>query len=143
MIKVYGASDDLIEVEVDGKSHDEYGAFGDATFMHFDCGVVLRCEYAPDEGDYGGNWKIEAVKKPKGVKVKIEHVAGQDGEDEEKQDIAYINAPLKWVFKSDDDTISNDEMRESLSNADWDDADFKDIESVFAIALKCGAIRCP
>lgn len=58
-IKIYGASDDLIEVEDEQNGLDEHGSYS-PKHVRFSDGTRLRCEYAPD--GYGGNWKIDVVK---------------------------------------------------------------------------------
>ena len=56
MVKVYGASDDLLEIE----GYDEIDCYGKTVKVGFDDGTVIRCSY----GKPGlAVWKIEVVKQ--------------------------------------------------------------------------------
>lgn len=56
--KVYGHSDDCIEVDTGNRRGDEFSAYNEPKFLHFADGTVLRVEY----GD-GGQWKIVRTKE--------------------------------------------------------------------------------
>jgi len=57
-VKIYGRSDDLIEV--DGSFSDEFNAsYGDWAYLHFDEGTVLKIGYDLVDGK---GWHIEVVK---------------------------------------------------------------------------------
>ena len=57
MIKVYGASDDLVEVEGAAYPADEIGCYGGDVFLVFTDGTVAKVSYPKSPGL--GVWKIE------------------------------------------------------------------------------------
>ena len=74
--RVYGASDDLIEL--DGAIYDEFDAYEEVKQLTFDNGVVLVIQYADE-----GIWRIEDRSLQKGLVVltKCEDREGYDGPD--------------------------------------------------------------
>lgn len=86
-ITVYGASDDLIEVE--GQVREEFTAVrdGEPNYLGFSCGVVLSVVY-----DQDGFWRIRAL-------AGAEHVSITPGTDEDTDysDRALIDADVSWV----------------------------------------------
>lgn len=93
MIKVYGASDDLVEIEGDIK--EEFGAFNCKGYLMFSNGVLLTIEY----GDMG-IWRIECLVDPNNF-VEIEKCPLND-EDDSYSDIANIKDNIKFVIFSTD-----------------------------------------
>lgn len=59
MVRIYGFSDDLVEIEGAGRWDDEYGCYNRDAIIYFDDGTVLRMTY--DDG----RWK--AVVENKGT----------------------------------------------------------------------------
>lgn len=57
-VTIYGASDDLIEV--DGAIREEFSAYGEWRYLHFDDGTVIRGGYGlvPNRG-----WHFEVVRR--------------------------------------------------------------------------------
>lgn len=73
MIKVYGASDDLIEVE--GSISEEFSASSDEdNYLGFSNGTVLRVRYTDN-----GTWEIRVMKNG-GGKPCITHNNGPDSD---------------------------------------------------------------
>lgn len=90
--KIYGASDDLIEI--DGDVYEEFGAWShdqDAQYVAFSNGVLLRIQYT-DDGD--GIWRITPVSGPTDS-VTIAQCAVDDPD--HYSDVATITDPLAWV----------------------------------------------
>ena len=85
---IYGASDDLIEV--DGDITEEFNAIEQHPYyLGFSTGVVLCIEYGTD-----GIWHI----RPKAGKDKV-HIEFEtsDGEGDSYSDRATITEPVEWV----------------------------------------------
>lgn len=62
MIRIYGASDDLVEVEADDGTGDEIGSYEQETTIlvgTIKAGVVVRFTYGPRVGEIGagGTWQ--------------------------------------------------------------------------------------
>lgn len=95
MIKVYGASDDLIEVE--GDVSEEFpalrefdnGSYEDGGYLAFSDGTILRVEYAES-----GVWRIHPV-RVEGATLTITQ-APEDDEDN-YSDVAVIDTAIRWV----------------------------------------------
>lgn len=96
MIKVYGASDDLIEVE--GDVSEEFTPKraeqdNESNYLAFSNGVVLEIEYTRS-----GRWSIRPIKG--GTRVTIEFSTDDDGTDEDRyaySDKATIEETVSWV----------------------------------------------
>jgi hypothetical protein len=87
--KVYGASDDLIEVE--GPFTEEFGADSDeGQILAFSDGTLLELKY-----DNDGLWRI--VRLAEGT-CEYAHVPGSVYED--RCDVAILRGELRWVVKS-------------------------------------------
>ena len=93
-ITVYGASDDLIEIE--GDIREEFDVTGDADdglMLGFSDGTVLSVRYAND-----GNWRISVAAKGTS---EVQHVpAGSNGlpeNDEDYSDRATLDGDIAWV----------------------------------------------
>lgn len=84
-VTVYGASDDLIEVE--GDISEEFGAHHDSNYVAFSNGVVLRVAY-----DRDGFWRIAPVAG--GSRVTIEFA---DDEETNYSDRATITEDVAWA----------------------------------------------
>jgi hypothetical protein len=86
-VTVYGASDDLIEVE--GDIREEFTALTDGPdLLCFSTGDVLRIRY----GDQGV-WRIEAVISERGVQI----TQAPENDDTNYSDRAVIEGNVKWV----------------------------------------------
>lgn len=88
-VTIYGASDDLIEVEGDIREefNPPYGV-EEEVFLAFSNGTVLRIKYTN-----AGVWRIAPVIF--GGELKIEQ-APEDNEDN-YSDRAFIGSPILWV----------------------------------------------
>lgn len=84
-VTIYGASDDLIEIE--GDIREEFNALGG--FLAFNDGNVLRIDYTGE-----GIWRITPTSYGKG-EVVIEQAVSSD--DDNYSDRATIEGQLKWV----------------------------------------------
>lgn len=65
MITVYGYSDDLVEIERDGKFFTEIDCFDRAVRVSFSDGTVIRVSYGKTspKGESLGIWQIKVTKK--------------------------------------------------------------------------------
>lgn len=81
-IEVYGASDDLIEIEASGENGDELGGGSTPRFLFFADGTVLRVIY----GDQG-IWRIERVKAGTAV---YKHEPGKSPDDKRYSDTVWL-----------------------------------------------------
>jgi hypothetical protein len=79
MIRVYGSSDDLVEIE--GDLTEEFS--GDNLILGFSNGLLLRIEYSPS-----ATWFIRPLNKPKGVFLDIQFAPEND--DDNYSDVAVI-----------------------------------------------------
>jgi hypothetical protein len=87
MIKVYGSSDDLIEVEGDIEEEFTLSEY-DENLLAFSNGVVLRIKY-----NDSGIWRISPV-----TGNMVIHMAPEDDEDN-YSDVAIIEDDIRWVVQ--------------------------------------------
>lgn len=87
---IYGASDDLIEVEGDVREEFPYINDEDGDLFAFSNGVVLRVRYTSD-----GLWRID--KLASGDKVAIDSAG--DPESDNYSDRATIDDDVFWVVQ--------------------------------------------
>ena len=88
MIKIYGASDDLIEIE--GDFTEEFDVnFDEITFIGISDGTLLRVSY-------DGMWHIIVIRKPVETSINIHRAMN---EDDDYSDIAEIdtNGKADWL----------------------------------------------
>jgi hypothetical protein len=88
MIKIYGASDDLVEVE--GDINEEFGWFADNDKprpMGFSDGTLLSVRYDED-----GIWRITLIESGTAVFNKKEGSVSQDTNDE-----VTLTGNIRWV----------------------------------------------
>lgn len=87
---VYGASDDLIEIE--GSLREEFYATSEVhdegDLLAFSTGVVLRVRYDTD-----GIWRIT----PLMGRERCEHVIAPTDDEDHYSDRVYLAEPPKWV----------------------------------------------
>ena len=92
MIKVYGASDDLIEIE--GDIREEFSPrCEEPTYLAFSDGTVLRFDYTSD-----GLWKIYCIHTGS-RKIVYEHQA-TDPDSDQYSDIVILD-DITWVVCGD------------------------------------------
>lgn len=92
---VYGASDDLIEV--DGLIREEFNVIDEPRYLAFSDGTVLRIEYAGD-----GCWRVD--QRAKGS-CSVEKVHDGTDEDEPRRpdgtptysDVVVLTGDISWV----------------------------------------------
>lgn len=98
-ITVYGASDDLIEIE--GDITEEFYVYGvpeSESVLAFSNGVVLRAFYTES-----GIWRISTITKPSGIDIaKIE---APEDDDDNYSDRVTVPGSIKWVVKGDGDAF--------------------------------------
>lgn len=85
MVKVYGESDDLVEIEGSSYWNDEIGCYGKDVRIWFCDGTVIRIRYA------GGIWRID-VEAQGTEKHRLDVCSGEDEDD--YSDCFYINAEI-------------------------------------------------
>lgn len=85
---VYGASDDLIEIE--GELREEFYLQNDdeGDLLAFSTGVVLRVRYDDD-----GIWRVT----PLAGSSRLEHVIAPTDDEDNYSDIVYLNETPEWV----------------------------------------------
>ncbi|MDQ0376537.1 hypothetical protein [Amycolatopsis thermophila] len=86
MLKIYGASDDLIEVE--GDVREEFDALATHRLVAVSNGVLLRVEY-----DQDGVWRI----KPLAGADRVHVVQAPAGDEDNYSDVATIDEDVEWV----------------------------------------------
>ena len=91
-ITVYGASDDLIEVE--GDLSEEWsplsdGASDDGGLLAFSDGTVLRVAYTDD-----GVWRVTPLSRGSATMTKTEAV---DADDDNYSDRVTLDGDIRWV----------------------------------------------
>jgi hypothetical protein len=94
MIKVYGASDDLIEIE--GDIREEFDTYDAENFLTFNDGTVLHVKY-----DDPGIWKVNRVQNGSATYCKIyEADEGSEERGEGYTDIVTLVGAIKSVCLS-------------------------------------------
>lgn len=94
MIRVYGASDDLVEVE--GDITEEFPHYGEPVLLAFSEGTILRVVF-----DRDGIWRITPVFKGKARMTHI--ICNPDPlDDDEYSDVVHLfdeelDEPIQWV----------------------------------------------
>ena len=97
MVKVYGASDDLIEIEGDIRA--EFGASineGETNLLAFSDGTLLRLTY-----DYDGIWRITIVELGTSTVVQT-HGSVKD----DTNDVVTIKGDVRWVVCADGEKMA-------------------------------------
>ena len=89
-VKVYGSSDDLIEVE--GDIREEFGAYDQAKLLIFNDGTQVKVQYSPE--GYDGKWRVEPKVKPEGVMMA--HIPAKN-DDDDYSDVLEIEGPFTSV----------------------------------------------
>ena len=84
MIKVYGASDDLVEVE--GDIEEEWGSCYDGGILACSDGTLIAIEY-------DGEWHLSVLHNGDSLTV----VTPMDRDKDEYTDTVTIDGPIKWV----------------------------------------------
>lgn len=129
-VMVYGASDDLIEVEGDVKLED--GSYDRPGFIHFpDVGAVLKVEYSPS--GYDGRWKIDVVNDG-GLDISIE--PSGDADSANYSDKATVTGAFDAgaIFKCDTaEGASVDMMASQLEDfTDWRSLDEDELREIWS-----------
>lgn len=90
-VTVYGASDDLIEV--DGDIREEFYANGDdgADYLAFSNGLVLQVIYGDE-----GVWRINTVEP--GYGEIVTRVPAPIGDDNNYSDRVTVKADFRWIM---------------------------------------------
>ena len=136
-IKIYGASDDLVEVEGNVPGCDEFN--DTPLYIELSLGDVFKVEYTK-----GGVWTVEHVKRGglKAAKGKIIKEPHGDGDDPEPYtETVTITAPVEWVEAWKDYPPTVEEMRWKLErflsgNDGFDEDRFlsdDDVRAIWAI----------
>jgi hypothetical protein len=90
MLKVYGASDDLIELDGNnGDVNEEFGVYldnGEARYLGFSDGTVLRAVYDED-----GIWRLTPIFKGTLYERKEDGVVASD-----TNDVVWFRDGVKW-----------------------------------------------
>ncbi|WP_433730778.1 hypothetical protein ACQP2Y_20990 [Actinoplanes sp. CA-051413] len=94
-ITVYGASDDLIEVDGDIREEFPYRSDEESGILAFSDGTVLRIAFDPDGS---GNWRITPLAQGS-AKLAIAQTAEEDDTDRANLDgeIAWVVHGIGWA----------------------------------------------
>ena len=87
-VSIYGASDDLVEVEGDVREEFSYG--DGPGYVALSSGVLLSIEYTR-----AGIWRIAPVSVPDGVVVAVKQAVSAD--DDVYSDTATVEGDIAWV----------------------------------------------
>lgn len=98
-VTIYGASDDLVEIE--GDLDEEFG--GDDVVLAFGDGTVLRVSFAPS-----GVWGIERQAAGSAVYEKVE---APPGDEDNYSDRVTLIGRLRWVLATEATVASLHEIR--------------------------------
>lgn len=125
MIRIFGHSDDLIEVEKDGEPWEEFSVFDSERFLHFSDGTVVRCEYGQ-----GGKWSINAVKFGSVGEKNVRRLKDQKG-----SDVGAIDGSPAWVecWTTAEEPTAEELIHEitQWDEADWEVADAKTLLGIY------------
>ena len=89
MIRVTGASDDLIEIDGDIREEYDWCSHEDEKrYLAFSDGTVLSCKYDDD-----GIWRFNTVSKGTSEIHKVDGIV-----DEDTNDVVTLNGDIKWVL---------------------------------------------
>jgi len=88
MVKIYGASDDLVEIEGSSWPEDEIGCYDKAVRISFDDGTVIRVEYPKPNA---GVWFID-IEERGGAEVDFRECWDEDTDP--YSDVLYIDAEI-------------------------------------------------
>jgi len=92
MIKIYGASDDLIEVEGDISEEFNPGD-DDASILALSDGTVLRVRY---DGD--GCWRVERMVTGSAAYT---HESAEGPDTDRYSDVATLEGDIRWCVRGD------------------------------------------
>lgn len=110
-VRVYGASDDLIEVE--GDLREEFGACDTVVMLVFADGTRLRVVYSPE--GYNGRWQIAVLDDPTGT---VKHTPALD-EDANYSDVVEFETDSRWVECWGEAGPDPDLLAQTLEEWDW------------------------
>ncbi len=127
--KIYGASDDLIEVE--GKPiQDEFNWYSDdkPCYLNFSDGTQLSCLY-----DQDGIWRFARTREGSAT---MRHEPGSVEED--RSDVVYLDGDIAWVEQWEEAVPTQKNMAEKMSElADrfrfWHDMPIEKLRAIYEI----------
>lgn len=127
--KIYGASDDLIEVE--GKPiRNEFNWYADdkPCYLNFSDGTQLSCLYDKD-----GIWRLARTREGSAT---MRHEPGSVEED--RPDVVYLNGDITWVEQWEEAVPTQKNMAEKMSElADrfrfWHDMPIEKLRAIYEI----------
>lgn len=91
VVKIYGASDDLIEIDGEVKGCDEYSPDDDIGYVELSTGDVFKVEYTK-----GGTWRVSHLLDSKKLQVEIEKCP-EDDDPDPYTDTATVRGEIAWV----------------------------------------------
>lgn len=95
MLKVYGCSDDLVEIEGTKTQYDEIGCYDSDVLIEFTDGTIIRVHYGKGEK---GIWDIKILSKGAAI---VKFIVCEDEDADIYSDILEINAEVKSVTLED------------------------------------------
>lgn len=111
-LKIYGASDDLIEVE--GDAQEEFNHFSkEPAFLHLGTAAVVKCQYAND-----GIWRLEVVRIVMDARIVSFKTGSAEGDTNDMLVIEGENLTPLGFWSSAEGPTDLD-MREWIEN-EWD-----------------------
>lgn len=96
-VRIHGASDDLIHVETEVKTHELILPISDETYIALSNGVVAKVKYT-------GDWKINKVSTEDGHESELKFAGSHNEEGVKKYSdvlVIYSDDP-EWVVRSEE-----------------------------------------
>ena len=110
-IKIYGSSDDLIEIE--GDVREEFSHFGgDPAYLHLGTSAVIKCQYTNE-----GLWRLEVLRIDNAEVVSFKDGNVDDDTNDELVIVGENLTPLGFWMCADGPTYAD--MREWIER-EWD-----------------------
>ena len=125
-VTIYGASDDLIEIEGD-LGRDEFGAYDEAKDLLFSNGCKVRVNYGED-----GCWRTELLTPELCTVVKHKLATDSDSKDD-YTDRLTICGDFEWVEHWPASGIARDEIVRRLEDTDFDDVEIDTLVTVLRL----------
>ncbi len=125
-IKIYGASDDLVEVEGQVPGCNEYGSYSHPLYIELSTGDVFKVEYTD-----AGVWEVRPEELTGKLTQRFEP-HGDGGDPEPYTDTVTVSGPIEWVEAWENYPPTVDDMKTKMGkllSAGDDTIDYDDILS--------------
>lgn len=126
-VRVFGHSDDLVEVE-GGSLSEEFYAYDGGRHLIFSEGTIIHAAYDPP--GYEGKWKLDVVQRGE---AQVNHTPAPEDDEDNYSDVVTLQGPLQWVECWTDREPSECELIERLQSFDFRDLSPADMLRVWRI----------